>query len=221
MEDINVSKAQDLFNIKKNQLKLVQRRGYDISKEQNILDSDAESFLDAYIPFALKNHKTLRGVMSQLYTKDDGTKLYVYFSDPVKTKKYLGITNIGILVQKMDSYKCRNAIIITSLPVSPSAKKKLQELLTYNVDVFLESEMAYDPTEHYLTPKHRLLTTEQQRNFLAKNKIDLEQIPIMLTSDMISRYYGYRPGQVIEITRINLYDTMIQDSLSYRCIRDE
>ncbi len=220
MEGVDFSKVSNIFNIKKNQLKLVQRRGYDISKEKNILETDAESFLDAYIPFAMKNRKTLRAVISQLYVKDD-MKLYVYFADPEQNKKQLGNANIGELIQKMDSYKCRNAIIITPLELSSPAKKKIKELLTYNINVFLESEMSYDPTEHYLTPKHRLLTVNEQRDFLAKNNINLEQIPIMLSSDMIARYYGYLPGQVIEIIRMNLYDTMIQDSLSYRCVRDE
>ena len=87
--------------------------------------------------------------------------------------------------------------------------------------VFLENEMTYDPTEHYFTPEHRVLKLEEQRDFLKRNNLSIEQLPIILTSDMLVRYYGFLPGQIIEINRTNLYDTIVTNSLSYRAVKTD
>ena len=42
-----------------------------------------------------------------------------------------------------------------------------------------------------------------------------------LTTDMISRYYGFQTGQVIKINRTNLYDTIVQNSISYRAVKED
>ena len=73
--------------------------------------------------------------------------------------------------------------------------------------------------------KDKALEKEQRDNIKelkskAKNKIDIDQLPIMLDTDIISRYYGFQPGQVIEIKRTNLYDTIVQHSLSYRVVKE-
>ena len=71
--------SQRLFTVKKNQLKLVERRGYKVEKnEKNLLKIPLESFLDAYIPHAKKQKKSLRAVLSRPYDSEsaDG-RIYV------------------------------------------------------------------------------------------------------------------------------------------------
>ena len=218
--DIDEDKSQRLFEIKKNQLKMVRRRGYNIDKEESLLSITLHQFLNAYVPFAKSQNKSMRNVLTNVYENDEGKRLYVYFADISNTKQ-LGVEFVLDVISEMDRYKAKNAIIITPIPLSASSKKKIQELLTYNIYTFMESEMGYDPTEHYLTPEHKALTPEEQRDFLSRNNISIDQMPIMLTTDMISRYYGFQTGQVIKINRINLYDTIIQNSVSYRVIKED
>ena len=218
-EDIDYGKSLRLFIMKKNQLKMVRRRGYNVDRENSILTLNVNDFLAAYVPFAKKLNKSIRSVLSQVYENETGEKLYVFFADDDLKHKQMGVDVLGEMIQEMDKYKAKNGILITPLPLSPSAKKKIEELLSYNIYVFQENEMAYDPTEHYFTPQHRPLSVEEQRDFLARNKISIDQMPIILTSDMISRYYGYKPGQIIEIKRVNLYETIVQESLSYRVVK--
>lgn len=210
-----------LFEVKKNQLKMVERRGYNIDRERSLLQITSQDFKNAYIPFAEQNKTTLRGVLTQVYEKDDGEKLVVYFSDVPAKSSQLGIEPVSDAIAEMDARKTRNGIIITAKSLSPSSKKHLERLINYNIQVFLESEMGYDPTEHYLTPEHRALSVEEQRKFLVDNNLSIDKIPIILDTDMIARYYGFKPGQVIEIKRTNMYDTMIQKSVSYRAVKDE
>lgn len=232
MSDVDVGKVRRLFIMKKNQLKMLRRRGYDITKEEILLTYKLEDFMKIYLPFAKKSGKSLRNVLSQTYEKiadekeDKGQKgqkterLYVFFADEDTKHKQLGVDILGEMITDMDRYRAKNGILITPAPLSSSSKKKIEELLSYNIYVFMENEMSYDPTEHYLTPAHRALSVEEQRDFLSKNNISIDQIPIILTSDMISRYYGFKPGQIIEIRRVNLYETLIQESLSYRAVKE-
>ena len=225
MADVDVGKVGKLFIMKKNQLKMLRRRGYDITKEESLLSYTLKDFMKIYLPFAKKAGKTLRGVLSQTYEKivDEKQKperLYVFFAEEDSKHKQLGVDILGEMISDMDKFRAKNGILISPVPLSSSSKKKIEELLSYNIYVFMENEMAYDPTEHYLTPAHRALTIEEQRDFLSKNNISIDQIPIILSSDMISRYYGFKPGQIIEIKRINLYETLIQESLAYRAVKE-
>ena len=221
MDEIDLIEAGKLFTIKQNQLKMVSRRGYNIDREKHLLLITLQQFLETYVPFAKEEKKTMRQVLSQPYQNDEGEKLFVYYADGPPDKQQLGVESVGDGIISMDKYRAKNGIIITPKPLSSSARKKIESLVSYNIYIFLESEMVYDPTEHYLTPEHVPLTNEEQRDFLKRNELSIDQFPIILTTDMIARYYGFLPGQVIRINRVNLYDTIVQNSVSYRVVKED
>jgi DNA-directed RNA polymerase I, II, and III subunit RPABC1 len=153
--------------------------------------------------------------------ESETSKVYVYFADQKKTTKQLGVDIVADAISTADKYGTKNLILITPVPLTSSARKKVEELVSYTVSIFLESEMVYDPTEHYFTPEHRALSSSEQRDFLKRNNLSIDQFPIILTTDMISRYYGFRPGQVIEIKRVNMFDSLVQNPLSYRVVKED
>jgi DNA-directed RNA polymerase I, II, and III subunit RPABC1 len=222
MAEIDEVAANKLFTIKKNQLKMVKRRGYIVEpQEEDILSVELEDFLSVYIPFAKQSKQSLRQILSRPYVNAKEEKLVVYYADEPTSTKKLGIEALGNAIVMCEKYNTKNLILITGVDLSSAASKEIEKMVSYNIYVFLENEMTYDPTEHYFTPAHRALSVEEQRNFLKVNNLSLDQFPIILTSDMISRYYGFRPGQVIEIRRNNLYDTIISTSLSYRAVKED
>jgi len=218
--DIDLQEGYKLFEIKKTQIKMVKRRGYNVGDEENLLNYTAEQFLDIYVPYAKSQNKSVRNILTTYYKNDDGSRLYVYYAD-ITDKKKLGVETIEDFIRGLDEKKARNGIIITSKPLTTESKKKIQNLLTYNIYTFTEDEMSYDPTEHYLTPEHVALSADEQREFLMKNDLNIDQLPIILNTDMISRYYGFKTGQIIKINRINLYDTIVQNSVYYRAVRED
>lgn len=221
MDKIDLNAAQRLFTVKKNQLKMVERRGYKVEKqEKDLFKTSLEGFLEAYVPFAKKKKQSLRSILSRPYDSETGS-VYVYFADQGKSSKQLGVDIVTDAIATTDKYNTKNLILITPVPLTPSARKKVEELVSYTVSIFLETEMVYDPTEHYFTPKHRALSTQEQRDFLQNNNLSVDQLPIILTTDMISRYYGFRPGQVIKIDRVNMFPTLVQNSLSYRVVKED
>ena len=222
MSEIDEVAANKLFRIKKNQLKMVRRRGYIIEKqEQDIMLVDLQTFLDVYIPYDRQVKQSIRQVLSRPYVNEKGEKLIVYYADEPATTKKLGVEALGHAIIMCEKYNTRNLILVSPVGLSSTASKEISKMVSYNIYFFLEDEMTYDPTEHYFTPAHRALLPEEQRDFLKRNDLSIDQLPIILTSDMISRYYGFRVGQIIEIIRTNLHDTIVQKSLSYRAVKED
>ena len=55
--------------------------------------------------------------------------------------------------------------------------------------------------EHFLVPKHRILSPEEARKVLEKYRIQPHQLPYILTSDPVVKALGAKPGDIIEIIR--------------------
>lgn len=208
-----------LFNVKKNQLKMVERRGYNIDKEKNLLLITEQQFAATYIPFAESQGKSLREVLTYVYENDDGKRLLVYYADAGEDTVKLGISEIGPAIAQMGTYGVTESIIISSKALSPSASKHIQGLLSYTIQIFSEIEMAYDPTEHFLVPRHILLTREQAQKFLSENNIDIDELPNILADDVISKYYGMRQGDIVRIERDNMFETAITRSVVYKSVK--
>lgn len=220
-QDIDPEIAELLFKVKKNQLKLVKKRGYNIDREKNLLSITLKRFLDSYVPFAQKNNKSFRSVLTNFYENDDGKRILVYYADVPVTSTQLGVNEIGDAISDMVKYKLSDAIIITGKIPSSSAYKHLNKLVSYNIQVFLEEEMSYNPLEHIFTPEHIPLTPEEQETFLTQNNLTIDLLPKILNTDVIIMYLGLRPGQIIKINRHNIFQTSIVDSTSYRVVIDE
>jgi len=55
--------------------------------------------------------------------------------------------------------------------------------------------------EHYLVPKHRVLSREEAEQVLKKYGITPYQLPYILVSDPVVKALGAKPGDIIEIIR--------------------
>ena len=219
--DIDMKTVAQLYEIKKNQIKMTGRRGYRIDPRETQNIASLERFAGIYIPFANSQKKTLRAILSNVYLNADGKPDFVvYFADVSPGATQLGVNELGEAIIYMRKYRVSNAVIVTKKPLSPSASNKIEGLVAYNIQIFLEEEMSYDPTEHFLVPTHIPLTPEDQNKFLNNNKITIDQLPIIPSHDIIARYYGMRAGQIVRIERENMYESMILKSVTYKAIRD-
>ena len=174
-QDVDPKIAARLFEVKKKQLKMIRRRGYNIEREKGILQLTLPQFLKTYIPFAKQQNRTFRSVMTNVYENSEGKKILVYYADVPITSTQLGVNEVGDAIVDMDKYKLHDAVIITEKQLSPPAVKHINGLVAYNIQIFLEEEMAYDPTGHFLVPKHIPLTVEEQRKFILENNLTIDQ----------------------------------------------
>jgi len=210
-----------LFEIKKNQLKMVDRRGYNIDRERSLLQLTLPQFANSYVKFAREKNTTFRSILTNVYENSVGKRILVYYADVPASSTQLGVEGVGDAIVQMTKYQLHDAIIITAKQLSPPAVKHINGLVAYNIQIFLEEEMAYDPTEHFLVPKHIPLSSDEQRLFLQKNGLTIDQLPIIRTDDTIIKYFGLRAGRIVKIERENMYETMILKSVCYKAVKEE
>lgn len=113
------------------------------------------------------------------------------------TDDKLSIQGIKEFISIMNKEKCLKCIIIYRDSVTSSAKKSL-EIMEYNIELFSINELQFNITEHRLVPLHERVSKEEKENLEQNYK---GKLPIILSSDPISRYYYFQRGEYIRITR--------------------
>jgi DNA-directed RNA polymerase subunit H (RpoH/RPB5) len=109
----------------------------------------------------------------------------------------LNIQGIKDKISIMNKENAKSCIIIYRSSVTSSAKKSL-ETLEYEFELFALHELQLNITRHRLVPRHtRVIPSEKEeldKNYKGK-------LPIILHTDPISRYYAFKRGEYIRITR--------------------
>lgn len=74
-----------------------------------------------------------------------------------------------------------------------------------SVDIMTYNQLQYNPTRHFLVPKHEIVSPEDEAAILARlnctRRNMTKEFPKILSSDPIARWYGMRSGTLCKITR--------------------
>tara|TARA_B110000090_G_scaffold159076_3_gene175238 strand:- start:6 stop:557 length:552 start_codon:yes stop_codon:yes gene_type:complete len=131
----------------------------------------------------------------------------VFLNHPSMQKK-VGVTLMRTLMDEMIGEKIRHMIVIVNIGVSPKTKQEiLQHHISGNicVECFVENRLMFDLVSHALVPLHRLLADGEIKELVAKYA-EVSKLPILDRLDPVARYYNFRQGDVVEITR-NMFRT--------------
>ncbi|KAF7693615.1 DNA-directed RNA polymerases I, II, and III subunit RPABC1 [Cucumispora dikerogammari] len=112
-----------------------------------------------------------------------------------------GIQHIILIVDEKPSpsiLKYIQELRHVGLMVSNQIDKKNTELF---IEYFTKDELMYNPTHHIYVPQHTLLSDEEKLEILKKYKCSEFELPKILETDRICRYFGGRKGQVFKINR--------------------
>lgn len=82
------------------------------------------------------------------------------------------------------------------------ACKKFEPI--FHLDLFKESSLLVDITEHFLVPPHIALSEQETKDLLERLSIPADKLPKISVDDPICHYYGFKQGQVIKIIRNSL-----------------
>ena len=105
-----------------------------------------------------------------------------------------GIKDRMLIMNKEGAIRC---IIVYRSSVTSSAKKSL-ETLEYEYELFGLHELQLNITKHRLVPRHSKVSLSEKEE-LDKNYKG--KLPFLLQSDAICRYYTFKKGEYVRITR--------------------
>jgi DNA-directed RNA polymerase subunit H (RpoH/RPB5) len=113
-------------------------------------------------------------------------------------QKVQGIAKIPTVKDYLTSYKYNHKIFIFD-----SISEKAKDMLTNNnhTEVFNEAFLMINILEHIDSPKYELLNEDEIKEILDSYIIKKKDIPKILTSDPIVKYFNLRRGDIIRIIR--------------------
>lgn len=106
------------------------------------------------------------------------------------------------------------AVVASAKPPTPSAKDEAASPDS-RIQTFMFQQLKVDITTHRLVPKHTKLDEPDAVKILSSMFIKRNQLPKLLTSDAVCRFYNFQPGSVIKIDRNNGH---MQETVVYRLV---
>ncbi|KAK7196797.1 DNA-directed RNA polymerase II/III subunit [Novymonas esmeraldas] len=128
-------------------------------------------------------------------------KAVVYFCPP----NHLSSDVVKKIATEALSESYQRVVFVTPTRPNPIVRKTID---TYNrgdqdlrFELFDEDELAVNITHHELVPKHAPLSDEEVKEVLHAHALELHQLPRILSTDPVARYYGLERGRVVRIER--------------------
>jgi len=243
---MNINNDYDIYVIylvRKNfQIPLVRDRGYTLDDEDKMIIEEDFSFNDFKKLYQDKAKKQNLGIKDlcklsiKVYEKDedrseilpgDKTELnrkiliyYDYVDGPNYVKKNQEIF-IKKLVEDGDSEYSEACLFVNQSVNNP--KMEILNGLYSRLDIFKMEDTVVNPVTHALANKYRKLTKEEKQEFIQKSfdektKDIKNKMCKMAENDIISTYYGYNQGDVIEIIRSVQTDSISPMKMEYRVV---
>ena len=157
-----------------------------------------------------RKYKDIKEEENRIFALDDKDNILCVFMD-ILVK--LNVDEIKKKIFIMQEEKIAHSIIIHNSLVTPTSQVKaiIENLpnIFMEIETFPESDLLINITKHVYVPKHEVLSPEEGRKFRSKYGTD---IPVLLKTDAISRFYNFHKGDIIEITRRN-------DYVAYRIVK--
>lgn len=183
-----------LFRARKTICEMLFDRGYDVSEQ----DSN-ETFQEFKQKLSACDYQRGRMIILGIGRSDPTNRVLAYFSD--ETKK-VGVKPIRELSDKMGEKGVNKAILVVQAPLSSFGRDAVAEVAPEKqIEVFLESELLINITRHELVPKHVPLSHLEKQTLLARYKVKDSQLPRIIQTDPVARYFGLSKGQVVKIIR--------------------
>jgi DNA-directed RNA polymerase I, II, and III subunit RPABC1 len=205
-EPINVA-DMDMFRAWKTCREMVLERGYKISDESADVEPTFEQFkkLDDMERETEEGFMSIQGEKAIEESADEQEEEEEGF---VSGKKKLVVKLIrGSDVKKNYLRDQCEANTITIFVITAKPTKNIistgdeDDDCTYKYELFRYNEVIFNRTRHRLVPKHELMSKEEKKSVLKMYDCKESQIPRMLKSDFMARYYGANSGDMFKIHR--------------------
>lgn len=175
-----------LSRVYKTVIEMLNDRNYDTSMHHSQLSID-----DIKKKYLENNLET---VVTHNITKN---KLIVLFHNDK-----FGISDVNKLITYLEKGGLNNVILVVKEKLTSFGLKALKNS-DVNFEIFLSKHLVFNITKHQLVPRHVVLTKEEKNKLLKTLQCKLHQLPKILKTDPISKYFNALVGQVFKIYRKN------------------
>jgi DNA-directed RNA polymerase subunit H (RpoH/RPB5) len=111
----------------------------------------------------------------------------------------MGIDSLKYIIGFCEKINIKNVIIIHQNIVTSNCRKVIESLFQYNIEIFELNQFQYDITSLYYYVPHEKVNDENLITFIKQRYQN--KIPILLKTDVISRYFNFKRGDIIQINR--------------------
>lgn len=146
-------------------------------------------------------------------------------SDKVRIIYYLTKFKISDLRTFVEAGDKDLYIVVTSEKLTTNNVKSINEFekafkntnnKTIDIQLFELKNMLFNITKHVLVPQHTVITDDEEIQKIVE-KFNLKSrhyLPILLRTDPVAKYYGIKPGNLVEIRRVS---PSAGEYTAYRC----
>lgn len=135
----------------------------------------------------------------------EGNSYVVFFLDSAK----LNIGNIKDCIKYLQQNSTKHCIIVYNNNITSSAKKVITNFVDTVFELFAVNDLQTNITKHYYVPKHTMLDSDEEVKF---KKLMGTDIPVLLKSDKVCRFYNFPRGAIIMVNRLD-------GSVGYRIVK--
>jgi DNA-directed RNA polymerase I, II, and III subunit RPABC1 len=201
---MNLEEKKNLYKARRTLLELVEDRGYPIPEEELI------SFEQFCVKYDSKE--------MNIYIDDTirNKHMFIYFYNELKSFGKNELTAVFQKIREITKDENISILIILKEKENSSVSKGLSESMYQNVEIFLRRNLMMNITKHLFAAKHILVEGEEKENeILTTYKTTKSKLPALPVTDPVSKYYGFKPGQMIKIIRRS---PIVGESILYRVV---
>ena len=130
----------------------------------------------------------------------------------------LGVGHVYNIYQKIKTESIKHLIIVIDSKITCKARETLQNIKKVDhlkLEIFYESYLQYNPTNHDLVPTHRICSTREKQRILFAYGVKPHQVPKIRSEDPVAKFIGATKGKMVEIKirRENPYSDEFLESL--------
>ena len=193
------------FRVRKTTMEMLEDRGYEVSEEdKNMNYEDFKNRLEENAIQLIATHRMNPVKM-----------VYVAFILDAKSFSKKDLVALKALMDEKYPTNEVTVIIVQDKQTPQIAKELLND--EYKLyEIFSMKNLMFNITHHEIVPKHILLNQEEIEMILKQYQTTRAQLPKLLTTDPVAKYYGMKAGDVCKIIR---QSPMTGESYYYRILK--
>lgn len=193
------------FRVRKTTMEMLEDRGFEVSEEDK--NMNYEDFTNRLEENAIQLIATHRMNPVKI--------VYVAFILDAKSFSKKDLVALKALMDEKYPTNEVTVIIVQDKQTPQIAKELLND--EYKLyEIFSMKNLMFNITHHEIVPRHILLNQEEVDMILKQYQTTRAQLPKLLTTDPVAKYYGMKAGDVCKIIR---QSPMTGESYYYRILK--